>query len=138
MKTIVCKVGKEEFALDIEHVISIERIQPLTEIPDSPYFVSGMMRFRGRIILIVDLKKWLSQADTQANSEQEKRIIIVENDGVIIGVVVDVATEILDIEEGSLQEVTEVSNEKADQILNLESRIILLLNIPILISKITN
>lgn len=137
MKAVVCRVGNEEFALDIGNVISIERMERVTPLPETPHYVIGMIEYRDKIITIVDLRSWLNKQSEA--KEQQERIITVEYSDKIIGVIVDSATEIIDYQEEKLQEVKQISTDKAKKIINLEkeNRIILVLDLSTLFSNLS-
>lgn len=133
MKAVICKVGNEEFAIEIEHVISIERSEPITEIPETPYYVEGMMEYREQIITVIDLRSWLNK---EPKPEQgEERILIAEKDSTIIGLIVDSVTEIIDFNEDDLQELNQNAAKKANKIINMGNRIVLLLDLDNLFSN---
>lgn len=135
MKAVVCKVGNEEFALKIENVISIERIEPVTDIPETPLYVKGMMEYRDQLITVMDLRVWLNK-EPNVEEKEEERILIAEYDGKILGLIVDSVTEIIDFKEEDLQETNQITSEKVNEIVNFRNRIVLLLNLDVLFSNI--
>lgn len=90
------KLGKEEFGVDILKVQEINRMLEITEMPNAPDFVEGIINLRDRIIPVIDLKKRLHmQTKAQDNST---RIIVVELNGKTVGFIVDEVSEVLRIE----------------------------------------
>ncbi len=54
-KVVVFHAGKEEYALSIEHVISIEKLEKINPIPHLPSFVLGLVKVREELIPVLDL-----------------------------------------------------------------------------------
>jgi len=52
---VVFDVGEMQLALEIEHVLSIEPMLPITPVPDMPSCLAGVVNLRGNIIAVVDL-----------------------------------------------------------------------------------
>lgn len=100
-RTIVFKIGKEEYGIDIKQVQSIERMQPVTAIPNSSPALIGVTNIRGKVLPIFDLRKILS---AEAEIKDDTRIILVECQGKTMGIVVDEANEVIEIIQDTIQQ----------------------------------
>lgn len=49
-------IGKEIYGIDIRLVTEIIGIQPITEIPEVPEYVKGIINLRGKIIPVMDVR----------------------------------------------------------------------------------
>jgi len=95
------KIGKEIFGVDILMVQEIIRSAPITYVPNSPEFVEGVINLRGSIIPVIDLRKRLNLH--LVDYEQEKDwILILEIGGRVTGFIVDFVTEVIKIQENSI------------------------------------
>jgi purine-binding chemotaxis protein CheW len=97
MQLVVFRVGKEEYGLDIQEVKEIIKMQEITEIPNAPEFIEGVINLRGQITPVMDMRKRL-------NAEVEKigkdtRIVIVETEESNIGIIVDSVTGVIHMPE---------------------------------------
>ncbi len=54
---LIFKVLEQEFAIDLDHNREILEMKNLTLVPDSPEYISGIIKVRDEIIPIVDLAK---------------------------------------------------------------------------------
>lgn len=138
-KALVFKVGQEEYGVHINQVISIERMQEITPYPNRPMHVLGVTTIRDIVTPVVDLRTAIL-GETQQLVE-DSRIIIFQVHDRNVGLVVDAATDVLDIASNSIQypnllEMKEVSYIKG--ISKLEQRLIILLDIEILLEDTTN
>ncbi len=132
LQLVVFKLGKEEYGVDIAKVQEIVRLQEITHIPQAPPFVEGIVNLRGQIIPIIDLKKRFNLECKEA-VEGEKRVIVVNIGGQIIGIVVDNVSEIIRIPKDKVEPpppiVAGIESEYIDGVGKLDKRLIILLDI---------
>lgn len=94
-------LSDEEYALDIRHIREINHMVRVTEVPKTPPFVLGIISLRGAIIPLFDLRMRLGLEACQYGSKT--RIVIVSNDGVSMGLVVDRVTEVVKLYKSALE-----------------------------------
>ena len=125
------KLGKEEFGVDILKVQEINRMLEITEMPNSPDFVEGIVNLRGRIIPVIDLKKRL-QLPTKEH-DNSTRIIVVELGGKTVGFIVDEVSEVLRIEsnitEPPPEMVAGINSDYITAVAKMEDRLLILLDL---------
>jgi purine-binding chemotaxis protein CheW len=90
---VIFRLAKEEYGLPITKVQEINRLVPITKLPQTPSFMEGIINLRGRIIPVVDLRKRFQLA--AADQSEDNRIIIVEVNGQTVGIIVDAVTEVV-------------------------------------------
>jgi purine-binding chemotaxis protein CheW len=92
-------VGAEEYAIPILAVQEINRMMPITRVPQSPPFVEGVINLRGKVIPVVDLRKRFGMPINEQTGDE--RIIVVEVQGEtearVIGFTVDKVNRVLRI-----------------------------------------
>lgn len=91
------RVGTELFGVPIASVQEIVRVPVITSIPQAPDFVEGVINLRGKIITVVDMRKRLGRVvdgEAPVNSARN-RILVVECEGRLVGIIVDEVTEVL-------------------------------------------
>jgi purine-binding chemotaxis protein CheW len=102
MQLVGFTIGKELFGVDILMVQEIIRAAPITPVPNSPDFVEGVINLRGNILPVIDLRKRLNLF-TGAMSQKDTWILILDIQGKITGFIVDSVTEVLKIQEDSIE-----------------------------------
>lgn len=105
-KVIVFRLDKEEFAVSVRQVGSIERILPITRVPGTPSFIKGVTNLRGVVTPIIDLKTRFRNKTTSFTNAS--RIIIVYLDELMVGIIVDEANDVIDIKEDAIEPKPEV------------------------------
>lgn len=104
MQLVGFEIGKEQFGVNILAVQEIIRSAPVTNVPNSPMFVEGVINLRGDIVPVIDLRKRLNLFQDEENVVEIKNWILILNIGDrVIGFIVDAVTEVLKIEEESIE-----------------------------------
>lgn len=95
VKAVIVRCGNEEYAIPVESVVSIERLEHIHPVPHLPEFLLGLMRIRGELVPILDLERILY--NRSAVEEEEARVVVVQTDSIYIGLLVLEAKEIMDL-----------------------------------------
>jgi len=124
-------IGQEEFGVDILKVQEINRMINITQVPNSPHYVDGVINLRGKVIPIIDLRTRMGIARKQR--DKDTRIIVVELEGKTVGFVVDSVSEVLRIP-ASITEpppvlTMGVNTEYITSVAKLDDRLIILLDL---------
>ncbi|MCM3759806.1 chemotaxis protein CheW [Alkalihalobacillus oceani] len=131
LKVIVFQLEDEEYAIEVDYVQSIERMQPVTRIPRTFPFVTGVMNLRGMITPIINLRKRFGLADK--SFDESTRILVIAKDELEIGVIVDGANDVLDIPHEKIEPTPEVVGgveaEYLRGVVKLDNRLFTLLNL---------
>ena len=89
------KVGRETYGVPITSLHEIVRVPEITAVPDAPEYMEGVINLRGKIVSVIDLRKRFGEAQMAAN--RRNRILVVEHNGRLCGLIVDSASEVLKI-----------------------------------------
>jgi len=104
-KYLTFRLQNEEFGLEILKVQEIIKLQSITRVPRTPDYVQGVINLRGRIIPVVDLRLKFGMA--RAEPTEKTCIVVVQvahrQGNVIMGVIVDEVSEVLDVGEGEIE-----------------------------------
>lgn len=105
-KYLTFSLESEEYGIGILKVKEIIGMLPITSVPRTPEFVKGVINLRGKVIPVIDLR---SKFDMKSTSYNDRTcIIVVEIDAsqvtVLIGIVVDTVSEVLNIKEDEIEE----------------------------------
>ncbi len=94
-------IGKELYGVGIESVHEIVKVPDITQVPDAPRFLEGVINLRGKIIPVVDLRKRLNLQGKERN--KSSRVLITENEGRLIGLLVDAVSEVLKLHPDAIE-----------------------------------
>lgn len=129
---IVFKLANEEFAVSIDEVLEITKLKDITRIPNSEYHITGVINLRGRIHLVINLVRKLGLVETDSN--EDTRVIIVENNGGRVGIIVDSVVQVLMVEANNLKDIPEsidknINSHYLNGVVIMDQRMIILLNL---------
>jgi purine-binding chemotaxis protein CheW len=95
------RVGSERYALEIRHVQDVHPLRDLTPLPCTPPFVLGIVNVRGRILPVLDLKKFFELPEQGLTDLH--RIILVQGNDLDFGLLADVIVGVHSVPTGGLQ-----------------------------------
>ncbi|MFA5536858.1 MAG: chemotaxis protein CheW [Bacillota bacterium] len=100
-------LGKESYGIEIKYVTEIIGIQEITEIPELPEYVKGIINLRGKIIPVMDVRLRFKKEEKEYNDRT--CVIVIDVKDVSIGLIVDTVAEVLTIPEEGIVEPPGVS-----------------------------
>jgi purine-binding chemotaxis protein CheW len=105
-KYLTFSLGEEEYGISILKVKEIIGMMAITSVPRTPEFVKGVINLRGKVIPVMDLRLKFSM---EAIPYSERTCIIVveiesQDSTVLIGIVVDAVSEVLNIKGEEIEE----------------------------------
>ncbi|WP_088103643.1 chemotaxis protein CheW [Halalkalibacter urbisdiaboli] len=131
IKVIVFQLKDQEYAIEVDYIQSIERMQPVTRIPRTYPFVTGVMNLRGVITPIINLRKRFGIEDKEF--DEATRILVLSKDDIEIGFIVDGANDVIDIPVEKIEPTPEVVGgveaEYLRGVVKLDNRLFTLLNL---------
>lgn len=135
LQLVVFKLGKEEYGVSILQVQEIKRITDITRVPHTPDYIKGVMNLRGSVLPVLDLKKRLNLSAQEYTDDT--RIIIVKVDEITVGIIVDAVSEVLTINQESIEPPQTVAGGGITNYLSgvgkLDDRLLILLNLEAII-----
>lgn len=101
-KYLTFRLAEEEYGLEILKVREIMGMLDITAVPRTPDFVRGIINLRGNVIPVIDLR--LKFGMETVEQTEETCIIVVDVEGMEMGIVVDRVSEVLDIGSDEIQD----------------------------------
>ena len=136
-KVVVFQSGNEEYAVSIDHVVSIEKLEKVNPIPHLPTYLIGLMKIRGELVPIIDFEQILYNQSGLMNANA--RVVTMHTEEMSVGILVKEAKEILDIPSESLKQMGIMNYSKTKyftNIANLEDRMITIIDPSILVRSL--
>ncbi|CAG9619690.1 chemotaxis protein CheW [Sutcliffiella rhizosphaerae] len=131
LKLIVFELNGEEYAIPVNQVRSIEKIMPITRVPNVPGYIKGVINLRGVITPIVDLRSRFEME--KISLSDSSRIIITVVEELEVGFIVDAANDVIDITnediEPSPEVVGSVANMYVKGVVNVNKRLFVCLDL---------
>lgn len=112
-KYLTFHLGDEDYGIEIRHVLEIVGIQKITEVPDMPGFVRGVINLRGQVIPVIDVR--LRFGMEAREYDDRTCTIVVMIDETQVGLIVDTVSEVRDIPEENVSAPPEIGRGRASQ-----------------------
>ncbi len=109
-KYLTFTVGKEDYGIEIYHVTEIIGIQKITDVPDMPTYIKGVINLRGKVVPVMDVRVRFRMPEREY--DERTCIVVVSVNGTAVGLVVDTVKEVVNIPESNIElppEMAEVS-----------------------------
>jgi purine-binding chemotaxis protein CheW len=137
LQVVGFRIGNETFGVRIASVREIVRVPEITSVPSAPETVEGVINLRGKIIPVMDLRKRFGHVDMQP--DKKNRILVVELENKLIGLIVNAASEVLKIPPSEIEAPGSVFAEGESSYVTgvgkLRGRLIILLDVSKLLHK---
>ncbi|MCZ6781752.1 MAG: chemotaxis protein CheW [Proteobacteria bacterium] len=96
------EVGGRMVALDVAQVREIVRWQEVTPMPKAPELIEGVIDLRGQLVPVLDLSRALTGQPAEVDART--RVVVLETDGLVLGLAVEAAVDVLSVEAGALED----------------------------------
>ncbi len=93
-------LGNESYGIEIQYVTEIIGIQPITEVPELPEYIRGIINLRGKIIPVMDARIRFKKPFLEYNDRT--CVIVIDVNEVAIGLIVDSVSEVISIAEENI------------------------------------
>ncbi len=112
-KYLTFRLSEEEFGIRVLKVREIMGLQEITAVPQTPAHIKGVINLRGKVVPVIDLR--LKFGLPAAEYTQRTCIIVTQVAGesgtVLIGIVVDAVSEVLNLTAPEIEDTPEFGEE---------------------------
>jgi purine-binding chemotaxis protein CheW len=96
-KYLTFKLGEEQYGIKIKYVLEIVGIQEITQVPEMPDYIKGIINLRGQIIPVMDVRIRFGKPPKAYNGRT--CVIVVSVGGNTVGLIVDTVSEVYTVRE---------------------------------------
>jgi len=114
-KYLTFHLAGEDYGLDIAFVTEIIGIQRVTEVPDMPDFVKGVINLRGKVIPVMDVRLRFHLPEREY--DERTCIVVVDINSTAMGLVVDQVNEVADIPAANVEPPPRTTKEASSRFL---------------------
>ena len=131
MQLVSFKLGDETYGIEITKIREIILVGEITQLPETPPYVKGLINLRSTVIPVIDLRTRFSLPETKLTAES--RIMVLNVGGRTIGIVVDSVNEVLRVTQQQISlappAVTRSGNEYMTGLVRLKDDLLILLDV---------
>lgn len=110
---VTFRMADEVYGVNVMLVQEVLRYTEIVPVPGAPHHVLGIVNLRGNVVTVIDTRARLGLPTTEMT--ENTRILIIEINGNVIGMVVDSVSEVLDIKSSDIESAPNVGNDESSK-----------------------
>ena len=131
MQMVSFQLASEEYGVEINKVREIILVGEITQVPQTPSYVKGLINLRSTVIPVVDLR--LRFGLDAPDTTDDTRIVVINIANKTIGIIVDAVNEVLRVSKNQIAPppptVAGLGQEYLVGLAKLEDRLLIMLDI---------
>jgi len=131
------KLSNEIYGIEITAIREIILVGDITQIPETPHYIKGLINLRSSVIPVIDLRARFSLAEDEHTSES--RIMVLNVGTRTIGIIVDSVSEVLRVSDDQISPapptVVSLGHEYMTGLVRIGERLLILLDVNRLFSE---
>ncbi len=128
-KFLIFSLESESYGIEIRHVTEIIGLQPITQVPEMPEYIMGIINLRGKIIPVMDVRLRFNKESREYNDRT--CVIVIDINDVPMGLIIDSVSEVISITRENIVQPPRLYSER-DRYINgigkVEEDVVLLLD----------
>lgn len=115
-KFLTFMLCSETYGLEIKYVTEIIGVQEITEVPELPDYIRGIINLRGKIIPVMDVRLRFKKPFREYTDRT--CIVVVEINDISIGLIVDAVSEVISIQEHDIVPPPDLNKRTGNKYIN--------------------
>lgn len=103
----------EKYGVPVEQVKEVLRYTEITPVPGAPDYVLGIINLRGNVVTVLDTRKRFALQAFEITDAT--RIVIIEVDNQVIGILVDSVSEVMRLNSEEIETAPNVGNDESSR-----------------------
>ena len=110
---VTFNLDSEKYGIKVMQVQEVLRMTEIAPVPGAPHYVLGIINLRGSVVTVIDTRRRFGLLDAEA--DDETRIVIVEADNNVVGILVDSVAEVVDLRMSEIETAPNVGNDESSK-----------------------
>ncbi len=129
------RLGKEYFALSVKKVLEVLQEQKITEVPQTPEYIKGIINFRGEILPVIDTRLKFNMSERDKSEEYVIIVLdlVINDQNIVLGAIADGVKDVFEVLEKDIKAAPEFgnnyNNDFLDGMIKVDDRFIMILSI---------
>lgn len=103
----------EKYGVRVMQVQEVLRMTEIAPVPGAPDYVVGIINLRGNVVTVVDTRKRFRLSEKE--SDDATRIVIIESDNQVVGIMVDSVAEVVDLRNSEIDTAPNVGSDESSK-----------------------
>lgn len=110
---VTFKLDGEKYGIRVMQVQEVLRVSEIAPVPGAPSYVMGIINLRGNVVTVIDTRSRFGLPSTE--NDDSTRIVILESDNNVVGIMVDSVAEVVDLKKGQIETSPNVGNDESSK-----------------------
>ena len=106
-------LDNEKYGIKVMQVQEVLRMTEIAPVPGAPHYVIGIINLRGNVVTVIDTRKRFGLLEVEP--DDETRIVIVEAENNVVGILVDSVAEVVDLKASDIETAPNVGNDESSK-----------------------
>ncbi len=113
IQLVTFRLRDETYGINVMHVQEVLRVSEIAPVPGAPDYVLGIINLRGNVVTVIDTRSRFGLP--MAEVTDTSRIVIIESDKQVVGIMVDAVAEVVELTESQIDSAPNVGNEESSR-----------------------
>jgi len=137
LQCVTFTLEEETYGINVMQVQEVLREVEVAPVPGAPVYVLGIINLRGNVVSVIDARTRFGLPNK--DSDELTRIIVIETQSQIIGILVDSVAEVVDIQSDEIDLAPNVGNAETskyiDGVVSRDDKLLILVDLNKLLSE---
>ena len=131
LRWVTFRLGNEKYGINVMQVQEVLRITEIAPVPGAPDYVLGIINLRGNVVTVIDTRKRF--ALNSKEMDDSTRIVIIEAEGQVVGILVDSVAEVVDLKSNEIESAPNVGTDESAKFIqgvaSLDSELLIIVDL---------
>ncbi|TGG95953.1 chemotaxis protein CheW [Natronospirillum operosum] len=109
LQWVTFRLADESYGINVMQVQEVLRYTDIAPVPGAPGYVLGIINLRGNVVTVIDTRDRFGLPSEEVTDNT--RIVIIESDGQVIGIMVDAVAEVVYLKQSEIETAPNVGND---------------------------
>jgi purine-binding chemotaxis protein CheW len=137
LQWVTFHLENEKYGIKVMQVQEVLRMTEIAPVPGAPHYVIGIINLRGSVVTVIDTRRRFGLMDVE--NDDETRIVIVEANNNVVGILVDSVAEVVDLKISDIETAPNVGNDESSKYIqgvsSRENELLILVDVNKLLSE---
>lgn len=111
LQWVTFRLDNETYGINVMQVQEVLRYREIAPVPGAPAYVLGIINLRGNVVTVIDTRQRFGLGSTPITDNS--RIVIIEADKQVIGILVDSAAEVVYLRQSEIETAPNVGTDES-------------------------
>lgn len=113
LQWVTFRLEDELYGINVMQVQEVLRYTEIAPVPGAPDYVLGIINLRGNVVTVIDTRRRFALMEREV--DDNTRIVIIEVEGQVVGLLVDSVAEVVYLRESEIEKAPEVGNDESSK-----------------------